>query len=109
MVRKAAWLRLWIDDILMLFITVREIDGSHTISRLFTDSRLVQATYTTTIVSLYIYEGISSSIDMEHLSTDEEIWYGRQLGVINILAETALQTTLWGNKCCLLIFYHRLS
>ncbi|OHE97864.1 hypothetical protein CORC01_06899 [Colletotrichum orchidophilum] len=31
------------------------------------------------------------------------------MGIMNILSETSMQTTLWGNKCCLLLLYNRLT
>ncbi|WDK19868.1 hypothetical protein CGRA01v4_11155 [Colletotrichum graminicola] len=43
-------------------------------------------------------------MDFDNITPGEEA----SVGIYNILAETAIQTTLWGNKCCLLILYNRL-
>ncbi|OHW99368.1 hypothetical protein CSPAE12_01903, partial [Colletotrichum incanum] len=65
--------------------------------------------YTTAIVALYLYFEIASSIDFANITSEEESIIGRRLGILNILGETAIQTTLWGNKCCLLLLYNRLA
>ncbi|KAH6658875.1 hypothetical protein BKA67DRAFT_508962, partial [Truncatella angustata] len=70
---------------------------------------IILATYTIAVTSLYIYEGIITNTNFEELTEEQKVFYGRQLGILNILAETAIQTTLWGNKCCFLILYHRLA
>ncbi|OLN82040.1 hypothetical protein CCHL11_08672 [Colletotrichum chlorophyti] len=76
-----------VDDILMLFLTL---------------------IYTTGIVALYTYFDIMVDTDFENITPEDAASVGRTLGVYNILAETAIQTTLWGNKCCLLLLYNRL-
>ncbi|KZL78783.1 UbiD family decarboxylase [Colletotrichum tofieldiae] len=65
--------------------------------------------YTTAIVALYLYFETASSFDFSIITPEEEPIIGRQLGILNILGETAIQTTLWGNKCCLLLLYKRLT
>ncbi|KAK2037043.1 hypothetical protein LZ31DRAFT_571056 [Colletotrichum somersetense] len=66
-------------------------------------------TYTTAIAALYKYFDIFAETDIDALTPEEEAAVGRKLGIINILVETAIQTTLWGNKCCLLLLYNRLT
>ncbi|KAJ0158294.1 hypothetical protein CTA2_11917, partial [Colletotrichum tanaceti] len=65
--------------------------------------------YTTAIAALYIYFEIFAKTDFETITPEQDAAIGYKLGVLNILAETAIQTTLWGNKCCLLILYNRLT
>ncbi|CCF43889.1 hypothetical protein CH063_13467 [Colletotrichum higginsianum] len=65
--------------------------------------------YTTAIASLYMYFEIVAETDFETITPEQDAAIGYELGVLNILAETAIETTLWGNKCCLLILYNRLT
>ncbi|KAK1987961.1 hypothetical protein LZ30DRAFT_579113 [Colletotrichum cereale] len=65
--------------------------------------------YTTSIVALYEYFEIFSETDIEALTPEENVAIGRKLGIINIVVESSIQTTLWGNKCCLLLLYNRLT
>ncbi|KAK1639009.1 hypothetical protein BDP81DRAFT_195303 [Colletotrichum phormii] len=65
--------------------------------------------YTTSISALYIYFNIDASTDFDALTPNEYAAVGRRMGIMNILSETSMQTTLWGNKCCLLLLYNRLT
>ncbi|KAF6833244.1 UbiD family decarboxylase [Colletotrichum musicola] len=65
--------------------------------------------YTITIVALFTYFEINSEVDYTNITPEDNFVTGRKLGILNILAETAMQTTLWGNKCCLLLLYIRLT
>ncbi|TDZ37423.1 hypothetical protein CTRI78_v011115 [Colletotrichum trifolii] len=66
--------------------------------------------YTAAIVSLFMYFDIIEHIPLDNNFTPEENYVmGRKLGILNILAETSIQTTLWGNKGCLLLLYNRLT
>ncbi|KXH37563.1 hypothetical protein CSIM01_07491 [Colletotrichum simmondsii] len=65
--------------------------------------------YTTSISALYIYFDIVATTDFDALAPDEYAAVGRKMGILNILSETSMQTTLWGNKCCLLLLYNRLT
>ncbi|KAK1451687.1 hypothetical protein CMEL01_06261 [Colletotrichum melonis] len=65
--------------------------------------------YTTSISALYIYFDIVATTDFDALTPDEYAAVGRKMGILNILSETTMQTTLWGNKCCLLLLYNRLT
>ncbi|KDN65200.1 hypothetical protein CSUB01_03538 [Colletotrichum sublineola] len=65
--------------------------------------------YTTAIAALYKYFDIFEGTDFDALTSEENVAIGRKLGILNILAETAIQTTLWGNKCCILLLYNRLT
>ncbi|TQN72047.1 hypothetical protein CSHISOI_03454 [Colletotrichum shisoi] len=65
--------------------------------------------YTTAIATLYMYFEIVAETDFETITPERSAAIGYDLGVLNILAETAIETTLWGNKCCLLILYNRLT
>lgn len=65
--------------------------------------------YTTGTVALYLYFSIAPTIDFDHPTPEENLVIGRKLGILNILTETCVQTTLWGNKCCLLLLYNRLT
>ena len=49
------------------------------------------------------------NVDDDQMTDEELMATARQLGIINILAETALQTTLFSVKTTLLILYHRLT
>ncbi|WYZ34486.1 hypothetical protein EsH8_I_000762 [Colletotrichum jinshuiense] len=77
-----------VDDIVMIFVV---------------------CVYTIAIASLYIYFDTIDKTDFDHLTPEGNAAVGRKLGILNILAETAIQTTLWGNKCCLLLLYNRLT
>ncbi|KAI8226518.1 hypothetical protein K4K56_008513 [Colletotrichum sp. SAR 10_98] len=66
-------------------------------------------TYTTAIVALFLYFEIVSDVDLDNITAEDNFVVGRKLGILNILAETSMQTTLWGNKCCILLLYHRLT
>ncbi|KAK2012540.1 hypothetical protein LZ32DRAFT_618328 [Colletotrichum eremochloae] len=48
-------------------------------------------------------------MDHRNITSEYESFVARRLGILGVLLETALQTTLWGNKACLLLFYNRLS
>ncbi|KAF6826161.1 UbiD family decarboxylase [Colletotrichum plurivorum] len=65
--------------------------------------------YTIAIVALFTYFEINSEVDYTNITPEDNFVTGRKLGILNILAETAMQTTLWGNKCCLLLLYIRLT
>ncbi|KAK1975193.1 hypothetical protein LZ30DRAFT_738331 [Colletotrichum cereale] len=65
--------------------------------------------YTIAMVSLYLYFQIASKIDFDNITPQDEFLVGRRLGVLNILGETSIQTTLWCNKICLLLLYNRLT
>jgi len=65
--------------------------------------------YTISVVSLYLYIVDSATIDFDHITPEDETRAGRRLGILNILGETAMQTTLWGNKVCILLLYNRLT
>ncbi|KAK1994163.1 hypothetical protein LX36DRAFT_584861 [Colletotrichum falcatum] len=65
--------------------------------------------YTTAITALYMYFDIVAETDIHALAPEQSAAIGRKLGILNILAETAIQTTLWGNKFCLLLLYNRLT
>ncbi|KAL3423520.1 UbiD family decarboxylase [Phlyctema vagabunda] len=66
-------------------------------------------TYTTAIAGIYTYDGLMSSIDFNTITTEQSMIIGRQLGILNVLSETAIQTTLWTIKASLLIVYYRLT
>ncbi|KAE9581135.1 hypothetical protein CGCF415_v008167 [Colletotrichum fructicola] len=70
---------------------------------------LLSITYTTAIVALFLYFEIVSDVDLDNITAEDNFVVGRKLGILNILAETSMQTTLWGNKCCILLLYHRLT
>ncbi|KAJ0289292.1 hypothetical protein COL940_001488 [Colletotrichum noveboracense] len=70
---------------------------------------LLSITYTTAIVALFLYFEIVSDVDLDNITAEDNYGVGRKLGILNILAETSMQTTLWGNKCCILLLYHRLT
>ncbi|KAK6222190.1 family decarboxylase [Colletotrichum tabaci] len=65
--------------------------------------------YTAAIVGLYKYSDIYANTDFNSIIPDQPSAVTRTLGILNILAETSIQTTLWGNKCCLLLLYNRLT
>ncbi|GKT41853.1 uncharacterized protein ColSpa_02034 [Colletotrichum spaethianum] len=56
-----------------------------------------------------MYFEIVAETDFDSITPEQSAAIGRKLGILNILAETAIQTTLWGNKCCLLLLYNRLT
>jgi len=64
---------------------------------------------------LYLWEGIFETIDFDNLDKIEDlngidaVEYGRKLGIINLLAETAIQTTLWLIKANILVLNYRLT
>ncbi|KAK1970253.1 hypothetical protein LY78DRAFT_700247 [Colletotrichum sublineola] len=70
---------------------------------------IIVLTYTTSLVFLYLYLETSSDMDHRNITSEYESFVARRLGILGVLLETALQTTLWGNKACLLLFYNRLS
>jgi hypothetical protein len=61
------------------------------------------------MTSLYIYDKINGSLDYSNLTAEQEVYYGKKLGTINILVETSIQTTLWLVKASLLLFYYTLT
>ncbi|GKT55378.1 decarboxylase [Colletotrichum tofieldiae] len=87
-----------VDDILMLVLIVYLLTYS-----------IGQFIYTAAITALYLYFDIVEETDFESITPKQGVAIGRELGILNILAETAIQTTLWGNKCCLLLLYNRLT
>ncbi|KAK2037237.1 hypothetical protein LZ31DRAFT_440765, partial [Colletotrichum somersetense] len=66
-------------------------------------------TYTTSLVSLYLYSETASNVDYDDVTPEYESFVGRRLGILGIILEGALQTTLWGNKLCLSLFYKRIN
>ncbi|WDK19598.1 hypothetical protein CGRA01v4_10885 [Colletotrichum graminicola] len=70
---------------------------------------IIVITYTTSLVSLYLYFQTASNMDHSNNTPEYESAVARRLGILGLLLETALQTTLWGNKFCLLLFYNRLT
>lgn len=70
---------------------------------------LLTCIYTTGTVALYLYFSIAPTVDFDNPTPEENFVIGRKLGILNILTETCVQTTLWGNKCCLLLLYNRLT
>ncbi|KAL0939296.1 UbiD family decarboxylase [Colletotrichum truncatum] len=70
---------------------------------------LIAVIYTTAISSLFKYFDIAAHVDFENVTPHNNFVTGRRLGILNILAETSIQTTLWGNKCCILLLYFRLA
>ncbi|KAK1993701.1 hypothetical protein LX36DRAFT_693546 [Colletotrichum falcatum] len=70
---------------------------------------VVVLTYTTSLVSLHLYYATPSNTDHYHGTPEYESGVARRLGILSLLLETALQTTLWGNKFCLLLFYKRIT
>ncbi|KAK1992894.1 hypothetical protein LX36DRAFT_694015 [Colletotrichum falcatum] len=65
--------------------------------------------YTTSMMTLYLTFKLWSTLDFHHIAPEDEYLAGRRLGILNVLGETAMQTTLWGNKVCLLLLYNRLT
>ncbi|KZL70983.1 family decarboxylase, partial [Colletotrichum tofieldiae] len=65
--------------------------------------------YTAAIFGLYKYSDIYANTDFNSIIPNQPSAVSRTLGILNILAETSIQTTLWGNKCCLLLLYNRLT
>ncbi|EXF76909.1 hypothetical protein CFIO01_12694 [Colletotrichum fioriniae PJ7] len=51
--------------------------------------------YTTSISALYMYFDIVATTDFDALTPDEYAAVGRKMGILNMLSETSMQTTLW--------------
>ncbi|KAK7436239.1 hypothetical protein Landi51_12651 [Colletotrichum acutatum] len=51
--------------------------------------------YTTSIAALYIYFDIVATTDFDALTPNEYAAVGRKMGILNIVSETSMQTTLW--------------
>ncbi|RDW92635.1 hypothetical protein BP5796_02029 [Coleophoma crateriformis] len=70
---------------------------------------LAMITYTIAVTCLYLYDHINTPLQYDTLNPVETEEYGIQLGIINVLSESALQTTVWLIKASLLLVYHRLT
>ncbi|WDK13789.1 hypothetical protein CGRA01v4_05070 [Colletotrichum graminicola] len=106
------WFALAISSVIMRFMSQYIIRKHKFLSDIPVDDVLMLIlvlTYTTAIAALYKYFDIFAETDIDALTPEESVAIGRKLGIVNILAETAIQTTLWGNKCCLLLLYNRLT
>ncbi|KAK1600085.1 uncharacterized protein LY79DRAFT_6038 [Colletotrichum navitas] len=106
------WFTLAISSVILRFMSQYIIRKHKFLSDIPVDDVLMLIlvfTYTTAIAALYKYFDIAVETEIDALTPEENFAIGRKLGIINILAETAIQTTLWGNKCCLLLLYDRLA
>ncbi|KAF9879060.1 UbiD family decarboxylase [Colletotrichum karsti] len=102
LVRKRNFVKeIPLDDFLMLIITPVPLTNTLIVT--------FQITYTSAIVCLFTYFELMSDIDLNNVTPEDNFVVGRKLGILNILGETSMQTTLWGNKCCLLLLYIRLT
>lgn len=93
---------------LVLVLNIKDLLIAHSTDFLYSFV-LCQFIYTAAIVALFTYFEINSGVDHDNVTPADNFVTGRKLGILNILAETAIQTTLWGNKCCLLLLYIRLT
>ncbi|KZL76093.1 decarboxylase [Colletotrichum tofieldiae] len=106
------WFALAICSVIMRFMSQYIIRKRKFLSDIPVDDILMLVLifiYTAAITALYLYFDIVAETDFESITPEQGVAIGRELGILNILAETAIQTTLWGNKCCLLLLYNRLT
>lgn len=59
------------------------------------------------VVCLYEYQQIQDNVDWDNLdpSSDDYLYYEHLTNRMVLVCETAMQTTLWCNKLCLLLVY----
>ncbi|OHW95633.1 hypothetical protein CSPAE12_05803 [Colletotrichum incanum] len=106
------WFALAICSVIMRFMSQYIIRKRKFLSNIPVDDVLMLILvfiYTAAVAALYMYFDIVAETDFESITPEQDAAIGHELGILNILAETAIQTTLWGNKCCLLFLYNRLA
>lgn len=106
------WYAVCICAVIMRFMSQRLLRETFLTKKIYLDDVIIifaTCTYTIAMADLYIYDGINSHLDYNTLTPDQSNYYGRQLGIVNILTETSVQTTLWSIKASLLCFYYRLT
>jgi hypothetical protein len=70
---------------------------------------IIVATYSIAMAGIYSYNDGYISIDFDTISPKNLSHWGYKLGVLALVNETAMQTTLWSVKGCFLIIFNRLT
>lgn len=93
----------------MLFATVsRSFRPSSRFQPTLLIRRPAQCTYCIAMGTLYEYSWLNDYTNWDGLQSNDEdayTYYEHKLWTMLMVSETALQTTLWANKACLLLLY----
>ncbi|RDW80251.1 hypothetical protein BP6252_04889 [Coleophoma cylindrospora] len=106
------WYAICVVVVCMRLISQRILYGPRYLLKGNTDDYIMimaMITYTISVTCLYLYDHINTPLQYDTLNPVETEKYGLQLGIINVLSESALQTTVWLIKASLLLVYHRLT